>query len=324
MTFDPNIKKEDLKRWVEMAKNGKQDIALEEFIKLYILSNARKFANYLSTLMSKSLSILSRKEVDEISIQISSATTGYKAALKSVYRQFVGNVYLDKVFKLLKINNPIVVTKIKKHTINQFYKNIDGALAQTDRDIVSQIRKIQVDLIKRNKDLEKINSLKNVIEKEKRIMIQNLDKELKKKNIEFFKMKDGQAYVRYRDGKLVNFEAYNDMATRTTTLNVERDAVEINEKIEDHRISEYYLRDERTLKTKPREVCRHIMSKRFYGKALIAHDDSAAGIFGIRTIDGARGEGAMGPNCRHSIRPLSESDYARIARILYLSENEAM
>lgn len=324
MTFDPNIKKEDLKRWIEMAKHGKQEAALEEFIKLYVLRNAKIFARYLSSLMSKSLSLLSNKEIDEISILISSTVTGYKTALKSTYGNFIKNIYLDKVFKFLNITNPIVAKKIKNSTIKQFYKNIDGALAQTDRDVVKQIRKIQVDLIKRNKELEKIKSLKNVIEKEKQIMRKNLEKDLQKKNIDFFRMKDGEAFVRYKDGKLVNFEAYNEMATRTTTLNVEREAVEVNEKIEDHRTSEYFLRDERTLKTKPREICKHIMSKRFYGRALIAHDDSAATIFDIHTISSAREEGAMGPNCRHSIRALSESDYARIARILYIAENEAV
>jgi hypothetical protein len=322
--FDPHIKKRDLDRWQVMAASGKQEVALEQFIVLYNLSLSARYAKYLSDRMNDSLMVLNDKQIDDISIKISSATTGYKKAIKSVYREFVGNVYFDKVFKALNIKNPIVKRTIQNNTIKKFYQNIDGALSQTDRMVVSEIRKLQVDLIKHKRELSKIKDMAGLIDKERAAFRLDLEKQFEKKHIDFFKMKDDQAYVKYKDGKLVNFEAYNEMATRTTTLNVEREAVEINEKIEGRRVSEYVLRDNRTLKTKPREICKHIMARRFYGKALVAHDGAAAEVFGIQTIEGARAEGAMGPNCRHSIRPLPEKDYNRIDNILFYAEKQVV
>lgn len=306
-----------------MAASGNHEAAMEEFV-LFNVAMSSRYAKFVSDIMERVLNGITPKQVDDISIQISSATTGFKKAVKSTYREFVYNVYFDKVFKSLGIRNPIVKLTIQNNTLKKFYDNIDGALSQTNRDVVKEIRKVQVDIIKHSKDLARVKDMSGLIEKERAALRLKLEKQFEKRHIDFFKMKDNRAFVRYSDGKLINFEAYNEMATRTTTMNVEREAVEINEKIEGRRVSEYFVRDTRSVKSE-RDVCRRIMSRRYLGKyALIAHDSAAADLFGIMTVDAARDEGAFGPNCRHSMRALSDAVYNRIDKTLFWAERQVV
>jgi hypothetical protein len=323
ITFEDHIKPRDMARWKKMAAGGNQEAALEEFI-LFNVAMSGRYAKFVSGLMERVLNGITPKQVDDISIQISSATTGFKKAAKSTYREFVGNVYFDKVFKTLGIRNPIVKRTIQNNTLKKFYENIDVALSQTDRMVVKEIRKLQTDLIRHSKDIARVKDMSGLIEKERAAIVTKLQKQFEKKHVDFFKMKDDHAFVKYSDGKLVNFEAYNEMATRTTTMNVEREAVEINEKIEGRRVSEYFMRDVRSVKSE-RDVCKRIMSRRYLGKyALIAHDDAAADVFGIMTVEAARAEGAFGPNCRHSMRPLSDAVYNRIDKTLFWAERQVV
>ncbi|GAF99243.1 unnamed protein product, partial [marine sediment metagenome] len=136
------------------------------------------------------------------------------------------------------------------------------------------------------------------------------------------KMKQGN-FVVYRDGSLHTLESYTDMATRTTLLNVDRTAVEVKSGASNRRVVEYYLRDKRSVKEK-RAVCNSIMHTKIKGIPMVALDQGAANVLGIRTIEQAKAEDghAFGPNCRHSIKPLSEAVYNEIEKVLFIAETE--
>ena len=220
-----------------------------------------------------------------------------------------------------KIANKGEVPRIKKNIINLFNKNIEGALLGTPREIVTTIRSLQKDILKIRNVITDAEKLGELTAREMAKFKSSLFKKLKNNNPKYYNMLENNQYIKYSDGKMVTLDAYNEMATRTTILNIERDGVEAQEIKNERRISGYMLRDERTV-IKARETCKRILNKKYMGHALLAHDSGAAEIFGCWTIDEARAAGAMGPNCRHSLYALPEEIYNTIDRVLFLSENE--
>lgn len=305
-------------------------MALDEFLKDYILVFSSRYSEFLKEQLDIAAEIISDKEMSLLEMRISSSTIAYKEAQKSIYEQFMREVYGDVSLSELNIKSPIVRESIKNMAINAFNERIEKTLAQTNTDILAVIRDFQRDLIQTEHKKNMIKYISDIKTDEIEAMKEKLNKELFDRNKDFFSMKDDGQFVRYSDGKLVPFETYEEMATRTTTLNVQRDAVQINEAMNERRISEYVLLDNRPLKvdkkgrTHPREICKEIMATKYYGVSLIAHDKNAADLYGIYTIDEAKELGAMGPNCRHGIASLPDDIYAHIDNTLYFAENEVV
>jgi len=312
------ISAKDLKRYRALAAINAQD-ALDAFMRDYIVYFSAKYTEYVRGKMSLAVDVLDSQTLNNIGISISSSSVAFKTAQKKVYEEFINKIYGDAAMLEMKITNPAVVEAIKSNTINTFNTLIDGALQKTNNDILTTIRKYQRELIvERNKLVAAKNA--GATKAELDAMKEMSERLLFKNNKDFFSMTNDGNFVRYSDGRLVNFDAYNEMATRTTTLNVQRDAVEMEQAMKGERVSAYVLLDNRPLKTgKGREVCKHILANKWHGVALIAHDAEAAETFGIMTIAQAKAQGAMGPNCRHGIRPLSKGLSNMVDNILYFA-----
>lgn len=325
MIFNRKIKPEDMAKYTALSKSGKSVEALDLFIKQYILVMSSSYSEYVQAQMAKAAELLTKKELGQVEISISSATVALKDAQKSIYNQFIEKIYGDAALSELNITSPAVRSSIKGMTIDTFGKLTEESLAQINTDILQTIRELQRDLVKYANDIEIIDKKADAGKIAGDMiapMKEKIEKSLWEKNIDFTKMEEDGQLVRYNDGKLVPFDTYNEMATRTTTLNVQREAIAVQEAINGHRVSEYLLIDDRPLKTEPREICEEILAEKFWGVSLIAHDEEAAGALGIYTIDEAKAQGAMGPNCRHGIAPLPDDVLNKIDNILYFAENE--
>jgi len=323
--FKDKISKKDLKRYEEVARKGNPQRAIDLFIAKYIVSLAEQYQTLMKKALRKGENLLSSKETRALSIRISGASTGVSAAMEKLYRKFMRFVYSEAVFKKLKITNPLAKKTIINNSIQLFKENIEGALSRTNNLILSNIRKYQTKLISESARFDALVKTGEAFQKNKAAFMERVKKDILKANPDFEKMLDKDQFIIYRDGSKHRFDDYSEMATRTTALNVERNGVEMQEIIKQRRVSEYFRRDKTPYKTSiRRQVCAEILSKRFKGKSLIAHDPGAAAIFRILTISEARARGAFGPNCKHSIRPLSKTDYNRIETLLFLAEKEAV
>jgi hypothetical protein len=324
--FDDEMGDDVIDYYKEIAASGSAQEALDVFMSDYILTFSARFSDFVKAQMIKATDIINPTEFGKISMSVSSATVAFKEAQKKVYTDFINKVYGDAATLELNVTNPAVIEAIKNNTVITFNSLIDGALQGTHVDVIDTIRNYQYDLIEGSNKITTAEKFLNFGTDEIQSMKDQLNSDLASDHSDFFSMSEDGNFVRYSDGKLVNFDDYNEMATRTTTLNVQRDAVEMQQALDGERISEYVILDDRPLKTDkkgrthPREICQEIMGNKWNGAALIAHDDDAAETFGIYTIDEAKELGAMGPNCRHGIQPLSEDLSIEVENILYFPE----
>jgi hypothetical protein len=324
--FDDGLSDDDIEYYSGVAAAGSAQDALDEFMYDYILTFSARYSDFVKSQMTKATDILNPMEFNKISMSVTSATVAFKDAQKKVYSDFITNVYGDAAMTELNVTNPAVIEAIKNNTIMTFSELIDGALQGTHSDIIDTIRTFQYDLIEGHNKITAAEKFLNYGQEELQTLKDQVSSDLQENNPDFYNMQENGNFVRYSDGKLVNFDDYNEMATRTTTLNVQRDSVEMQQSLDGERISEYILLDDRPLKTDskgrthPREICQEILALKWHGAALVAHDDEAAETFGIYTIDEAKELGAMGPNCRHGIQPLSDDLSTQVENILYFAE----
>jgi hypothetical protein len=330
--FTDKIHQDDLDYYELLALDGQQSKALDLFIRDYVMPLSAMYTGFISDQMEKATSVLEKKALDKLQMSISSRTVQFKEASKSIYAKFIKNVYGDAALEALSITSPAVKESIKGMTVDTFNELIDGALSKTAVEVRTAIRELQYDLIKAEREIENAQKTAGTLDQSvsefKQSIMDNLWKTDRGQEYQAM-MEDGNL-VRYSNGALMPFDSYNEMATRTTTLNVQREGVQVQEAINQHRLSEYLLIDDRPLKTDkkggthPREICQEILNNKWEGVALIAHDQEAADTFGCYTIEEAKDAGAMGPNCRHGIAPLDDDLYTQIDNILYFAENEVM
>lgn len=319
MNFIKNISTAD-RRYIEyLVSDGRLNDAIDLFLKNYLLPAGEAYAAYLAQSFPRVLKPMTEQQIGNLEMRITSTTAAFEEAVTKQFAKFMGE-FIDPMLDNIGITSPVVAAGIKKNTVDLFNRQIYRALSQTDHTIRTGIRDIQKRLIQDKRLITDYASTSGVLAKDVAKFKVDLFKKMQTDHSEIFKtMQDGK-FITYSDGKKVGFDTYAEMATRTTALNVERNAVEINERIQGTRVSEFYKADNRTVK-EPRPVCRHIMSNTFYGVSIVAHDGAAAEVLGCMTLDNARSEGAFGPNCRHSIRPLSEETYIKIFNILYVAES---
>lgn len=304
-------------------KKGAEAV-MEYFLNTYVLTMAQRYADFLADKMKEAASgVMDKAAQRKVFMEISSAQTGFKTAYKNIYNQFINNIYGDSVLKDLGVESPLVIETIKKNTLKTFNNLTSTALAKTDTTIKNEIRKLQRDLIAAEKKLQKYKDLTPKLDQNVNAFRARLMENVWTKNAVYREMMDGKKFIVYSNGAKHGIEEYSEMSIRTTTLNIERDAVEMAEKLEGRRVSMYYLRDNRALKTgKPRPICAHVLSRKFFGASIVAHDTAAAQTLGCLTVEQVRAKGGMCPNCRHSISTLPPEIYNRIDKILFFAENE--
>ena len=136
-------------------------------------------------------------------------------------------------------------------------------MSSTEQNVLSYVRKLQREMIKNNLNIEKLKKmdvLDEVILAEKKGFKNNMIKkfpELEKMLDEGKVLKskpwvDKGGSVRYRTYTL---DEYNEFATRQTIMNMDRTCAQEDALQNEERVVEFYLRDNRTLKTRPFPEC---------------------------------------------------------------------
>jgi hypothetical protein len=316
------ITKKDQDKITKLFEDGKDLQAENFFVRKYITAPAKKMQGFVSGVMERVQDkILSQKQMQSLTITVSNTMSAYDVQIRSLYNQY-SNMFAKYLFQKYNITTPFVKQTVRRASIATFNASVKGALSQTNTQMLTSIRKYQTDLIKARQRIDTAADVGRILKKDVAAAYNKAIAEVNKINPAIGKMKQGN-FVVYRDGSLHTLESYTDMATRTTLLNVDRTSVEVKSGAANRRVVEYYLRDKRAVKEK-RAVCNSIMHTRIKGIPMVALDQGAADVLGIRTLEQAKQEDgkAFGPNCRHSIKPLSQAVYNEIEKVLFIAEAE--
>ena len=316
------ISKKDQAHMQKLFEDGKDLQAENFFVAKYIIKPAKKMQEFISNTVTRVQSrILTAKQMNNLALTVSNTNAAYSASVRGLFNQY-SSMFSRYVFGKYDITTPAIKNVIRRNTIATFNTHIQGALSQTNTTLLSGIRKQQLDMIKAKQKIDKAADFGRIARSEVNKLYETELRKITKINSGLDNMRQGKV-ITYRNGAQHSLTEYNEMATRTTLLNVDRDAVEVKSGSTNRRVVEYYLRDKRAVKEK-RAVCNSIMHTRIKGIPMVALDQSAANILGIRTLEQAKQEDgkAFGPNCRHSIRPLSNVVYNEIEKVLFVAETE--
>lgn len=321
------ITKKDRQKITKLFEDGKDLQAENFFVNKYIIKPAQKMQTFVSNLISRiEGKILSTKQMHDLTFTVSNTIATYDSDLSRLYSQY-SNMFSRFLFKKYEIRTPFVKNTIKESSIALFKQKTQGALSRTNADLLQDVRKYQMDLIKARQKIDRQADVGRILQKDVQAQFEKQVKSVNRLNKNLFKKRLGNAVV-YRDGSVHSFEEYTEMATRTTVLNVDRTSVEVKSGVTGRRVVEYYLRDKRVPKVKGpkgrRAVCHSIMNTKIKGVSMVALDQEAADILGIRTLEQAKAEDghAFGPNCRHSIKPLSDALYNELEKLFFVVEGK--
>lgn len=220
---------------------------------------------------------------------------------------------------------PDLYQLIKNGNIKKFEDRVRDTMGSTSQGIIDSIRNMQSELLTgslRIEEMKRKGASKKIIDREVKKMREAFKKSLKGE--EFDKLINGdiiksKEYLHKPSGKIVSnrmkLENYLNMSVQTTLLNADRDTEETAAKIKGDEVVEYYLKDNRKV-MKHREACKFILNTSVLGKPILAVTPEAASKYDIMTIDEARNfeDGAMGPYCRHSIKPVSTAYMKRLTK----------
>ena len=313
-----HVTKKEINRWTMMIEAGNGEKAIDEFIAKYTTGPAELYTaamqDYLRIAESGEVP---RSGLNKITTSVVAISSAYASNVISSFSTFVKEAVAPTIFEKFKITSPSVKQSIFDATIAQFGNLTEGAMTMTQNNILTGIRQMQMEMIQRNQAMRSRVFASSHLDKE----VDDFKKRLKQTYPNYYKgMEEGRVLMD-RNGKQWKLEDYATMATRTTILNVERTSVEIISKIGSQRVVEYFLRDSRTLSSgNEREICKEILSKKVLGKSVLAMDLKTARILGVFSLDTAKAKGAMGPWCRHSIRPVSKV-YNRKLNRKYFPDN---
>ena len=324
------VSSKDMKMYKKILKGtgvDKEQKVVDHFMKKYVYPTNTVFGNAVKSVMTDLLSL------DTTAKQFTDATIGFKATSKK-YKQILKDNYervapliLDAFFKKNNIVNFQLRKQLRDDVFAEFNSFIKGAMSQTDTAVLSDIRKIQREIIQntlKTKKLKGIPNLNKFIEKEKR--------DFKKKMLKKY-----PSIAEKTEGKLLKSRPWTDKAGNTRTMsytldnytnmsieasimNTETTAGVIDAEQHGDRVVQYYLANNRVLKTGPFPYCQEILRNQIKGKAILALDEEAASILGIPTVATARANGALDRRrrCRHAVKRITDKNYINtINKLLY-------
>lgn len=297
-----NVSEKDLERYTKLIEQGKQDEAIDEFIAKYVNPYVESYQITLQDYISQAeKGQLSTEDQNKLEESIGILTVAISTLLTSNFNSFI-DVLAPSVFE----DNDIVSAKLKKaileQTLGQFEQLTQGAMLETQTNVLNYVRTLQKEMIIENQLIASQGFVDQALMNE----IERFKDSLRAKYPDLYKALDNGQILKSKldaDGNYINYklDKYSEMSIRTTLLNVDRTAVEVTATIEGAEVVEYYKRDNRTVK-EPRIICINILGNKTQGKSLLALTPEAAQKYGIMTLAEARGQGAMGPHCRHSIK----------------------
>lgn len=326
-----NISKQERAYFIEMARSGEVERAVDEFIARFLIEPTEEY----SLLMEEFLLIMEqgeveRKELRKSEREISLLSFGLSSLLKVSFGVLIADLIGPSIFSKMKIRNPAVKDAILKSTLRQFESLTAKAMTNSQTDILNNIRAMQREMI-----------LFNVM-RGKRLTGEQLTKEtqrfllsVERKLPVYGLLKEGKflASRSYGLGEIVKhykLNNYIEMATRTTLLNIDRTASQIFVTLREDaiarkkgrvpvRVMRYALIDNRPLRTGvEREICKKILKTIPYGVPLLALDEETAILLGIMSVDEVMStpDYAMGPYCRHGLVPISVALRGKLEQIL--------
>lgn len=326
VTYKDSISRVDLSEFRKLVATGNETAAIDLFISRYIKPHAIKYTGVIKNQLSvvEKQELLAR-ELSAISITVQGNSLAYERATNSLYAMFYNEVVAPVKLKMMGITSRQANRIIKENTLSFFTEKTKEALSGTNANVLSAIRKYQTDLMTANIKIANRAKITGVLDKEVKVFTQQMRDEVRKMNPDFYRMLDEGKLIRskpdargiYRNYKL---EDYADMSVRTTLLNVDRTAHEVQLQVDDVPIAELYLRDHRPLKGEERPICAHILATKFYGRAVLALNSETGSKLGMMTIADYRAQGGFGPNCRHSIRKPPDAYIAKVKRGLFVGE----
>ena len=295
---------------------GKGQEAIDAFIDKYMtdpieLYNA-EMQRYLFYAQSGEMAQENRSRMER---SISALSFSLGALLTQNFQEFTVDVYGPVIFADANITKLKVQRMILQETMQQYETSIIGAMSRTQAEVLNAVRTMQREMITFNQYISNRRFVGARLDQE----VTLFRSQLKIKYPQYYKSMENGKFFRNRRGAYYKLEDYNEMATRTTILNVDRTSVEVQSRIRGDKVVEYYLRDNRPLKTgEQRVICKTILRNKILGKSLLALDNETANILGIMTIETAKGtpDYAMGPNCRHSFKRVSRRFKSRIDALI--------
>lgn len=288
----------------ELHETGRDQIALDDFIETYIMAVAvfyqKRIRFYLNQAWQEELTL---KDLNKLLTKVSTMTIKTTTELLKNFEKFL-LIYAGWIFEQLDIETMKLRRVILQATLEQFKALAEGAMSRTNQQILNHIRKMQKEIIVSNQKFRRHKYSGKRLNSE----VANFKKGLRKTFPEYFQAMEEGKILTYSNGRKVTLDHYADLSVRTTILNVDRTSVEVNADVKGMSVLEFYLRDNRKLKTGiERPICKKILASKINGKSLVALDGATAKRLGIVTLQEAKMQGSGGPWCRHAWRPVSQS-----------------
>jgi hypothetical protein len=308
---------------------GKEEKVIEHFMTTYITPLNGKFQKAISSVLLDSLTgELTSMQASKNIIGFQATSKAYVKAITNNYNE-VAEMVFGSFMDRYDIKSKDLVKALRSEVFQQFSELTQSTMKMTEETVLKYVRTLQREMIQRNLHvdrLKKMDVLDSVIADEKKLFKQNMlkkypDLEKALESGRVLKSKgwtDKQGDLKFRAYTL---DDYTDFSVRRTLLNLDTTAAQIDATQSGERVVEFYLRDNRKLKTVPNPVCQEILSKRIKGRAILALDEEAASILGIWTVEQAKENGSMqlSRHCRHSVRRIDNVEYLRmIDKILYV------
>ncbi len=302
------VSNEDLKRYRRMIEAGDGEQAISDFVSEYMTGYVELYNATMINYMQKAQEgQLDDRDLGALLAAVPALSLALAELQNDNFRAFVEESMGPAVFAENGIRSKAVQNAILEETLSRFEQQTFGAMAETQNNVLAQIRQMQRAMIIENQRLKDQGIIGAAIRRE----IKAFREGLLKKFPEYYNALESGNILKSRKfgpaGERVityNLADYSAMATRTTLLNVDRTAVEVAQTLSGADLVEFYNRDTRPVK-EPREICQDILSKKIGGKSYLAMKPEAAALLGVMTVEDARAKGAFGPNCRHSIRQSS-------------------
>ena len=307
------VKQKDIIRFRKLIERGDFERMIELFNELYMIPPALLYTEIIqSHLTHAQTGQMPRKDQQAMSTAITASTALATGIFISNFTRVTTESVAPSVFASNNITSPGLKKQILDETMKEFNELTRGAMSRTNNEMLSNIRRVQREMIVENQRialLTKDGAVNSVIDAEKR----RFKKDLRRRFPDYYKaMEDGLILKSRPFGepprvRRFKLDHYVELSTQTTIMNVERKSVEVDTRTDGILVMEYKPIDTRRLKGKAREVCQEILGKRILGRSLVAMNTTIARQLGILELEEAKSRGAMGVLCRHGLKKPSKT-----------------
>jgi len=325
------VSAQDKARYANIISKASTFDEIEQVINLFMKDYVVRMNASLTNLISDTLNIALSSELMNSQLLNTENTfvyssTVYESVLKANYA-VIADMVSGGAADIIG-SNPKVQKMIKDKLISEFNTRIQGAMANTRADVLNYTRKLQREMIIRNRQLmlmNKIGGMEGAIANEKLLFEQNMLKkfpQLEKmlKDGRVFKSRTFLNSAGNETFRTYTLDDYTEMSVSETLKNVDRDSVEFTAKYLNEPVVEFYLRDNRHVED-PNHACEHIMQSTLWGKPLLATSQHVANVLQIWSIDRAKAEHSLeiSRHCRHSIKRASDEVLNKVNKLVNIA-----